>query len=411
MFNTFYLYISIIMKRRTYVKALAGTTGLLGTPIAGVSTAASDGRGRSNVALDSSDRETITEFLESHVDEGTFPGAAVSVVTDAGQIYRAAVGDAQTVPVTRELTADTVFDLASLTKAVATTTSVLQLIDRGELGLRDPIREFYPEIPAGDEKREITVRHLLTHTSGLPAWLPLWREVDDPADAVEHVLREVPLDYEPGSQMGYSDLGFVLLGDLVERVSGAPLDEYATANVFEPLGMASTAFEPSENLPADREYAATEDSAYHGGVVVGEVHDENASFLGGVSGHAGLFSTVDDLSTFAAAVLGDGETDGERVLSKRAVRTMTRPWTPDLDADRGLGWDRRELFGETERGAPHDRNAFGHTGFTGTSLWFSPRLDLAVVALTNRVHPTRENYAISSFRPEFHELIASLAAD
>lgn len=405
------------MKRRTYLGSIAGTVGTITVAPATTALASdgSEGRGRPTDsspanALDPSDRETITQLLEAHVADGTFPGAAVAVVGDAGPTYEGAVGNAQTVPVTRDLTEDTVFDLASMTKAVATTTAILQLVDRDELGLRDSIGEFYPEIPDGDDKCEITVENLLTHTSGLPAWLPLWQEVDRPDQAVEHVLRNVPLDYEPGTDTGYSDLGFVLLGDLVERVTGTPLDEYAAENVFEPLGMETTAFNPAENLPSDLEYAATEDSAYHGGVVVGEVHDENASFLGGVSGHAGLFSTIEDLSTFATAILDDGKANGERILSKRAVNTMTRPRFPNLGADRGLGWNLSELFGETENGAPFDRNAFGHTGFTGTSIWFSPRLDVSVIALTNRVHPTRDNYQISEFRPELHNLVASLAS-
>lgn len=196
----------------------------------------------------------------------------------------------------------------------------------------------------------------------------------------------------------------------MRRVSGNPLDEYADANIFEPLGMKTTAFNPLNTLPDDRSYAATEDSAYYGEVVVGEVHDENAAFLGGVSGNAGLFLTIDDLSTYAMALLNCGKANGTRILSKQAVKKMTRSWTTDLDGKRGLGWDLTEMFGQQDSGAPFDTNTFGHNGFTGTSVWFAPQMDVAVVTLTNRVHPSRDNYAISDFRPAFHNLVASLVS-
>lgn len=415
------------MRRRKYIEAVAGIAGIGSISVTTAARETGNGRGPLDEVppedqgtgrgpperLDESDREKITELLETYVADGAFPGAAAAVVDDKGVLYHEAVGNAQTVPVTRELTEETVFDLASVTKAVATGTSVLQLIDRGEIGLEDAISEYYSDVP--DEKREITISQLLTHTSGLPAWAALWNEVDHPDQVIDYILRDTSLHFEPGTEVTYSGLGFILLGDLVEKVTGSPLDEYTAENIFEPLEMDSTAFNPLENLPEDREYAATERSAYYDNeVVVGEVHDENAAYLGGVSGNAGLFSTIDDLSTFARAILNGGKGKKRepgkpaRILSNRTVDVMAEDWTSELDGARGLGWDRREIFGTDENGESFDPDAFGHMGFTGTSIWFSPRLNLGVIALTNRVHPSRESYGIYDFRPEFHNLIASL---
>lgn len=402
------------------MKAIAGTAGIatLSLPTGAAETQRRNGEGLPENGpptsrLDQNDREEITELLEAHVADGAFPGVAAAVVDDKGILYHEAVGNAQIEPVTRELTEETVFDLASVTKAVATGTSVLHLIERGAIDLEDSIDEYYSTVP--DAKQDITISELLTHSSGLPVWAALWNEVDRPDQVIDYILRDTSLNFEPGTDVSYSGLGFILLGDLVEKVSGSPLDEYATENIYEPLGMDTTAFNPLENLPENREYAATERSIYYDDeVVVGEVHDENAAFLGGVSGNAGLFSTIDDLSVFARAILNGGKEKKRgpgkpaRILSNRMVKMMSADWTEDLDGSRGLGWDRQEIFGTDENGESFDTNAFGHMGFTGTSVWFSPRLDIGVITLTNRVHPTRENYGIYDFRPEFHNLVASL---
>ncbi|WP_266079961.1 serine hydrolase domain-containing protein [Haladaptatus caseinilyticus] len=403
------------MQRRTYLGAFAGVGTLTSTRRA-LEPDESDREPPKETAtrdtlLDESERKRITEFLETHVSEGTFPGAAVAVVNEDGQLYRNAVGAAQNVPVVREMTEETVFDLASVTKAVATATSVVQLIDRGALRLDDSLCGIYCGVPEEEYgKCDITIEHLLTHTSGYPAWLPLWTEMDSPDHVIDHILRDTPLDAEPGTKVTYSGLGYILLGDIVHRVSGSPLDEYADENIFEPLEMTMTAYNPLDTLPDDRSYAATEDSAYYGEVVVGEVHDENAAFLGGVSGNAGLFSTIDDLSTYAMAMLNCGKVNGTQILSKQAVKEMTGNWTADLDGERGLGWDLTEMFGHRDSGTSFDTRTFGHNGFTGTSIWFAPQMDFSVVTLTNRVHPSRDNYAITDFRPAFHNLIASLVS-
>lgn len=410
------------MQRRAYLQAITGTIGI-GTFISTGKALETNRRNdyesledtRSEdtlpVPLNQKDRKRITSFLETHVADGTFPGAAVAVVGEEGPLYRKAVGKAQTVPVMRDLTEDTVFDLASVTKTVATATSIVQLIDRGEINLSDSLCDFYDGVPTDEhDKCDITIGHLLTHTSGYASWLPLWEEVDNPDEAIDHILRDTPLESEPGTQVVYSGLGYILLGDIVRRVTGTPLDKYATENIFEPLGMETTAFNPLDTLSDDLNYAATERSAYYDEVVVGKVHDENAAFLGGVSGNAGLFSTIDDLSRFATALLNGGKTNETRILSRLAVKMMTINWTASLEGDRGLGWDLTEIFGHSDHGVPFDKRTFGHNGFTGTSIWFAPRLNIAVVTLTNRVHPSRENYGIFDFRPEFHNLIASLVS-
>lgn len=410
------------MQRRAYLKALASTVGICTLTSTGKalevnrrnnydSLKITQLEGTLPVPLNQKDRERITNFLETHVADGTFPGATVAVVGEEGPLYRKAVGKAQTVLVTRDMTEDTVFDLASVTKAVATATSVVQLIDRGEINLRDSLCDFYDGVPTDKhDKCDITLGHLLTHTSGYASWLPLWEEVDNPDEVIDHILHDTPLEAEPGTQVVYSGLGYILLGDIVRRVTGTPLDKYAAANIFEPLGMETTAFNPLDTLPDDLNYAATERSAYYDEVVVGKVHDENAAFLGGVSGNAGLFSTIDDLSRYATALLNGGKANGTRILSRPAVKMMTINWTARLEGDRGFGWDLTEIFGHSDHGVPFDKRTFGHNGFTGTSIWFAPRLNIAVVTLTNRVHPSRENYGIFDFRPEFHNLIASLVS-
>lgn len=425
-----YQVTSRTMQRRTYLEAVAGAAGIgaITTGVGARGSVPGEGRGPpdetppTTPVLDEDSRAELTAFVEEHVADGSFPGAAISVINENGRIYDAVVGDAEVEPERRELTADTAFDLASVTKVVATTTSIMQLVERGDLTLDDTLSDVYPDLP--EEKRDVTIRHLLTHTSGLQAWQPLWHEVDDPDDVVDYILYDTEMAYEPGSEYVYSDLGFVVLKDVVQQVTGTPLDEYAAANVFEPLGMDTTAYNPGENLPDDVEYAATENYVgsepyddctvpsrrcrYYGEeLVVGEVHDSNTAFMGGVSGHAGLFTTLDDLTTFASAILNGGAYRGTRILSEATVDTITENWTPDVGARRGLGWDLQELFGEAEDGSSVDPGTFGHMGFTGPSIWFAPDLGVGVVVLTNRVHPTRVNYGIYDFRPEFHNRVAT----
>jgi CubicO group peptidase (beta-lactamase class C family) len=280
-----------------------------------------------------------------------------------------------------DVTANTIYDLASLTKVVGTTTAVMLLFDEDKIQLDEPVKTYLPEFSGGD-KDLVTVRMLLEHRSGLPAGRDLWRLASSPADARRAVL-ETPLAYKPGRFQEYSDLGADVLGFMVERVSGQPLDAFLDQRVFKPLGMTETMFRPSPLLKA--QIAPTEINPPRGYPLRGEVHDENAYALGGVAGHAGIFSTAADLSVFAQMMLNGGEFQGTRLIKESTVALFTK--NSESRGTRALGWDTCGHQGSC--GKYLSDNAYGHTGFTGTSLWIDPERDMFVILLTNRVHAAR----------------------
>lgn len=287
-------------------------------------------------------------------------------------------------------TADTRFDLASLTKVVATLPSVLRLLSDGELRLDDTVGHYFSNAGwfQAPSLGEATVAQLLTHTSGLPAWRPLFAELSNRRTALGAVL-QTPL-VRPGEHV-YSDLGFMLLGALVERVSGERLDAFARRHVFEPLGMKETGYGPVSGMPL----AATEDCGWRGRLLEGEVHDENASVWDGVAGHAGLFGTAADLARYCRAWLHLDARLGREELLAEAVTEQVR----GDDVSRGLGW----LLSSPAWFAGEGVRGYGHTGFTGTSLWLDPDSDSYAVLLTNRVHPHRAGrQGIVELRRDFH---------
>ncbi|MBU3958432.1 MAG: serine hydrolase [Candidatus Omnitrophica bacterium] len=350
--------------------------------------------------------EQIDQFVRQALERKIFPGAVLGIVNDKKALYKKSFGYAQLEPDKIKMKENTIFDLASLTKVMATTIAVMQLIEKGKINLWDYIKHFYPEFPY--EKKEISIFHLLTHTSGFPAIIRLWDQGLNYKEKIKRVL-ENPLEDKTGEKVIYSDLNFILLGDLIWRVTGKRLDKYASKHIFQPLGMTMTTFNPLENLPYTdgKDYAATEMCEWRGRMMIGEVHDENAFSFGGVSGHAGLFSTIDDLNKFLQMLLNNGLYQGIRVLSSRAVGLMSKDWTPNLDNHRGLGWDLIKNS-HSSGGVFFSEAAFGHTGFTGTSIWIDPLLKIGVALLTNRVHPTRENKQIIAFRPLLHNLVVNL---
>jgi CubicO group peptidase (beta-lactamase class C family) len=277
------------------------------------------------------------------------------------------------------MTTDTVFDMASITKPMATSTSILLLIERGQLRLSDKVATLIPEFAVND-KEGITIQDLLIHQSGLLADNPIADYSDGPATAMRRIF-ELKLLNPTGSKFVYSDVNFILLGEIVRRVSGKNVHEFSQANIFRPLGMTSTGYLPNEHLRARA--ALTEQRA--GQWMRGEVHDPRAFKLGGVAGHAGLFSTAEDVAVYAQMMLGRGEYNGVRVLSAETVATMTRSYRVS-SGTRGLGWDKRTPY-SSNRGSAFSDAAFGHGGFTGTVLWIDPELDLFFVFLSNRVHP------------------------
>lgn len=336
-------------------------------------------------------RDSISAVLTRALRDSAFPGAIAVVGTRSGVVASVAVGtldwgNDRTVP-----NEGTLWDLASLTKVIALTSSVMQLSEQGKVDLDAPVQRYLPDW-TGQWKAQVRVRDLLTHSAGLPSWRPLYKEAPTREAALRLVLA-TPLEKPPGERMVYSDLGAILLGQVVERVSGQSFDAYVRHEIFEPLGMRSTLFRPSTRLRA--RIAPTEVDPWRQRHLRGEVHDENAFRLGGVSSHAGLFSTAADLSRFARMLLGGGELDGTRVLGTATIEQFTAVQNPQLSA-RALGWETAN--GNNSGGHRMSRRAFGHTGFTGTSLWVDPGQDLFVLLLTNRVNPTRENRRIGDVR-------------
>jgi CubicO group peptidase (beta-lactamase class C family) len=305
----------------------------------------------------------------------------------------------------------TIYDLASLTKAIGLTTACMILVDDGRLDLDAPVQRYLPEF-RGPGKDRVTIRHLLTHSSGLPAWRPLFREAKDRQAALA-LVDTTPLDTVPGARFVYSDLGAIALMQVVERLTGERIDQYLARHVFAPLGMTATRYRPPAGWR--RRIAPTEiDTVFRHRLIRGEVHDENAGKMGGVSGHAGLFSDAPDLSRFAAWLLeevgapqaGDpAPCSALCVSSGTVVQFTTRQGIPP-GSTRALGWDTPSDSGYSSAGTRLSRLSFGHTGFTGTSIWMDPDRDLFIILLTNRVNPTRANTRILQVRATVADLVA-----
>ena len=352
--------------------------------------------------------EAPFSLLRRCIEDGLVPGAVAAAGTAGGTLGRAAFGSAQTVPLARPLREDALFDVASLTKIVVTVTVCLRLLERGDLHLDQRVASVLPEFGAAG-KDAITIRHLMTHTSGLPAWTNLHARGATRQDALRAVCA-APLERPVGSSVVYSDLGFITLGAVLQQVADQPLDKLAAQEVFRPLGMHDSRYRPSQK---DRKRCVTtEVQEERGGAVTGVVHDENAEAMGGVSGHAGLFTTCADLELFCRAWLGAGQLDGTRLLSPATVRAATREQTAFAgpvarERRRGLGWvlQPNPLWVPADLCSPQ---AYSHTGFTGTSLLIDPEAGLFAVLLTNRVHPTREGGSaerIRSVRARFHNAV------
>ena len=352
----------------------------------------------------------IAPLVDAAIARHDLPGAVVLVGRGDTVVYRRAFGQRAVAPAAEAMTEDTIFDVASLTKVVATTTSVMKLMEEGRIRLNDPVAAFIPEFGKYG-KAGITISQLLTHTSGLRPDLELEIEFSGAEEAIRRAVEEVPAS-PPGERFIYSDINFFLLGDIVRRISGERLDRYAKTQVFDPLGMKDTGFLPAEPLrariaPTERcrtlawpcgpstslgaAPSGTAEASKGGGAEVpflrGVVHDPTARRMDGVAGHAGLFSTAADLSRFCRMLLGGGRLDGVRVLSAATVARMIAPSTPSAMRDvRALGWDVDTSL-SSNRGELFPLGSFGHTGFTGTSLWIDPASGTYVVFLSNRVHP------------------------
>jgi uncharacterized protein YbbC (DUF1343 family)/CubicO group peptidase (beta-lactamase class C family) len=376
----------------------------------------------------------IDDAVGESIAKKEMPGAVVLVARRGGVVWRKAYGSRALAPQQETMTVDTIFDVASLTKIVATATSAMILVERGKLRLSDPVWRYIPELK-GNGRDKITVEHLLTHRSGYAPDFDLREQWTGHEEMLKRLYAE-PLRAAPGARFIYSDIGLIALGEVVARVSGETLDVFARKNVFAPLGMKDTGFRssalmdltrsghnptsdarlariaPTETVRAMKSYlggmGAIESSAEW--MLRGQVHDPTANRMGGVAGHAGLFSTADDLAIFCQMMLNGGEYNGVRILSPLGVAEMTRPRQVSEEGQaRGLGWDINTSF-STNRGDLFPVGSFGHTGFTGTSIWIDPASESFVVFLSNRVHPDGKG-DVASIRGRVASIVGASITD
>jgi serine-type D-Ala-D-Ala carboxypeptidase len=340
--------------------------------------------------FDPSLTQRLDSIVGSAIEAGVAPGAALAVGRYGRLVHLRGYGRTDRSPDAPAADERTLWDLASLTKVVATTTAAMLLEEEGLLDLDRRVAGHLPGLWA-PEKTGITLRSLLVHRAGLEAFAPLWREVRG-RDAYLERIDARPLASAPGTRTEYSDWDLILLQLVIESLAGAPLDRFAADRLWRPLGMEDTGFAPDPALRP--RIAPTEVQEWRGGLVHGEVHDENAWAMGGVAGHAGLFSSARDLAVFAQMLLGGGSYGGARILRPQSVARWTA--RQDRGSSRALGWDTPSPG--SSAGRYFSPRAFGHTGFTGTSLWVDPHRDLFVVLLTNRVNPTREGTGIAALR-------------
>jgi len=346
---------------------------------------------------DSIVQRAVEHVLDSALANRAFPGAIAVVGNKRGITAEYAVGHLDWAPSPRP-DMHTIWDLASLTKVVGVTTAMMQLVAEGKVDVNAPVQRYLPDW-TGPHNNLVTVRHLLTHTAGLPAFEPYDRQTHN-ADSMATLMFGTPMDTLPGVRMVYSDIGGYLMGRIIERVSGERLDLYVHTHIFQPLGMFDTMYQPPESLWY--RVAPTEFDSTRGGLLRGRVHDERAYYLGGISGHAGLFSTASDLARFARMMLNGGTLEGRRFLPSDVIEHFT---AKTLVSDRALGWQKPN--GTNSAGHRMSDRAFGHTGFTGTSIWMDPTNDVFIILLTNRVDPTRANGKIGRVRVALADSVMS----
>jgi uncharacterized protein YbbC (DUF1343 family)/CubicO group peptidase (beta-lactamase class C family) len=344
---------------------------------------------------------TVDAIINDAVNTNLIPGGVLVIGHNGEVIYRKAYGSRALIPRPEPMTVDTIFDAASLTKVVATTPSIMKLFEAGKIRIDDPVTKYLPEFQGG--KSDITVRLLMTHFSGLPPDLELVPRWNGYQTGVQRALTTKPIA-PPGVRFIYSDINFVLLGEIVRRLSGETLAEFAHQQIFAPLGMNETRFLPSPTLR--ERIAPTELDEDTGLPFRGVVHDPTSRYMGGIAGHAGVFTTADDLAKYAEMMLGLGEANGTRIFQAMTVQKFTEPATPaDQPILRALGWDMDSPF-SSNRGELYPIGSYGHTGFTGTSMWMDQRTNSFIIFLTNVVHPKRGK-SLSSLRSRIATAVAA----
>lgn len=336
--------------------------------------------------------QAVQKFIEKSIEQNVLPGAVLCIANRKEILFKKAFGKAH-VKKDILMTESTLFDIASLTKVVATTPAILLLLEQGLLDLDDSIAHYFPELQ--EQHEEVTIKHLLTHTSGFQPEVRFYIEANVQKSPLE-VIAQIQNRKVIGSEVIYSDVNYILLGKLVEKISGGSLQIFAQKNIFLPLKMEQTLFTPSSDLQA--QIAATEFRDHLQDYQWGDVHDENAHYFGGISGHAGLFSTAEDLGRFAQAFM-KGQPS---IITESTKRLSKQTYTNGFDEQRGLGW---QLYSHPTFSGQYLQDGFGHTGFTGTSIWISDEQEIAIILLTNRVHFGRQ-CNIQRFRRITHNLIA-----
>lgn len=400
------------VSQRSAARALFGQTPIVGQlPVsvpgafdigAGLRTAASPMKLSAAPAALDAKLAPAYQVMESAVADKAFPGGVLAVAY-RGELTVHAFGKMTYDANAPAVATGTIYDLASVTKPLVTATTVALLVSSGRLQLDQPVVRYVPEFAAGPQpewRAKVTTRHLLTHTSGLPSYKPLYKDTKNKAEMLARICAE-PIEAEPGARARYSDLGFALAGVVMERLTGKTLDALTRDALWEPLGLRETLFNPPPAL-LPRIAPTENDMTHRNKLVRGVVHDENALAMGGVSGHAGLFSTAADVAAFGEMLRNGGIYAHQRVLSRRIVDLFTRKQKIG-ELERALGWQSPGPSGFAGKYA--SPIGFGHTGFTGTSLWVDPEKELVVVLLTNRVHPTRENEKIELVRPAVHNAV------
>lgn len=354
----------------------------------------------------------ITDILKRGRKSGTFPGIFLLFAKKGDTMYKKAVGSASLIPYESELTEDTIFDIASLTKVMATTSALMMLVKEESIKLEDRASRFIPSLEEHG-KEKITIRHLLCHSSGFPAWRPFYNELNKGKDftpdakakkKIYDMVHLEPLVYPVGEDSKYSDLGFILLQEIIEAVTGMTLDRFCDEKIFKPLRMERTFFIPLPDKSKRKEnFAATEDCPWRKRVLKGEVHDDNAYAMGGVAGHAGLFATGEDIYIFAKEVLDTLKGKG-KLFPKETLKEFVKREGSVKGSTRALGWDTPSKVFSTS-GKYFSEESIGHTGFTGVSLWIDSKREVIIILLSNRVHPSRENETFNRFRPYVHDVV------
>lgn len=341
----------------------------------------------------------VDSLIENAINDSAFPGAVLLVSKDGRIVHERAYGHYIYDVSSPKVTTDAIFDLASVSKVISTTTSTMMLIDRGKLNLDDKVIKYLPEFNNND-KKNITIRNLLLHNSGLAAFKKYYDVYSTAEEVINDIMNLTP-EQEPGSKYVYSDLGMITLQKVLERISGEILNKFLEKNLFSPLGMNSTMYNPPPELK-DNCMPTELDDFWRMRLLQGEVHDERAYMLNGVAGHAGLFSTANDLSKFLQMILQKGNYQERQYIKPETIELFTKKQSDQ--SSRGLGWDTKSPEGSSA-GSLFSILSYGHTGYTGTSVWTDPTKNLFVILLTNRVYPTRNNNKISKVRPLVHDAI------